>query len=96
MRVLIYEQDGTPWSEMVKKYEELDDILKSYNFKGLNELSKQYDGSLYRYFFGNATSFSSAKKLLNKAKKAGYSNAFLVGFVEGKKVSLEAALEAIR
>ena len=70
--------------------------LKSYNFKGLNELSKQYDGSLYRYFFGNATSFSSAKKLLNKAKKAGYSNAFFVGFVEGKKVSLEAALEAIR
>jgi len=33
MRVLIYEQDGTPWSEMVKKYEELDSILESYNFK---------------------------------------------------------------
>lgn len=33
MRVIIYEQDGTPWSEMVKKYEELDEILKSYKFK---------------------------------------------------------------
>jgi FkbM family methyltransferase len=27
MRVLIYEQDGIPWGEMLKKYKELDDIL---------------------------------------------------------------------
>lgn len=33
MRVIIYEQDGTPWSEMVIKYKELDNILESYGFK---------------------------------------------------------------
>lgn len=33
MRVIIYEQDGTPWVEMIEKYEELDEILKSHNFK---------------------------------------------------------------
>jgi FkbM family methyltransferase len=33
MRVLIYEQDGIPWSEMMKKYEELDHILEENGFK---------------------------------------------------------------
>lgn len=33
MRVLIYEQDGIPWDEMMKKYQELDVILKNNNFK---------------------------------------------------------------
>lgn len=33
MRVVIYEQDGTPWSEMIKKYEEVDELMKSYKFK---------------------------------------------------------------
>jgi|TARA_B100000902_G_scaffold399470_1_gene470487 FkbM family methyltransferase len=33
MRVIIYEQDGVPWSDMIPKYEELDDILEGMNFK---------------------------------------------------------------
>jgi len=33
MCVLIYEQDGIPWSEMMKKYEELDQILEENGFK---------------------------------------------------------------
>lgn len=33
MRVIIYEQDGTPWSEMMPKYQELDTILESYGFR---------------------------------------------------------------
>jgi len=33
MRVIIYEQDGVPWSDMIPKYEELDSILESMNFK---------------------------------------------------------------
>jgi FkbM family methyltransferase len=33
MRVIIYEQDGTPWSEMIIKYKELDTILESHGFK---------------------------------------------------------------
>ena len=32
MRVLIYEQDGIPWDEMSKKYQELDKILNSSGF----------------------------------------------------------------
>jgi len=33
MRVLIYEQDGTPWAEYIDKYKEVDTILESYGFK---------------------------------------------------------------
>ncbi len=33
MRVLIYEQDGIPWSEMIPKYVELDKILEDMKFK---------------------------------------------------------------
>lgn len=33
MRVVIYEQDGVPWSEMIPKYIELDQILEEMNFK---------------------------------------------------------------
>lgn len=32
MRVIIYEQDGTPWSEMEHKYKKLDDTLTSFGF----------------------------------------------------------------
>lgn len=33
MRVIIYEQDGTPWSEMVPRYNELDTILETQGFR---------------------------------------------------------------
>lgn len=33
MKVLIYEQDGTPWSEMMPKYQKLDKILEEYGFE---------------------------------------------------------------
>lgn len=32
MRVIIYEQDGTPWADMIDKYKELDTILESHGF----------------------------------------------------------------
>ena len=32
MRVLIYEQDGIPWSEYMKKYEDLDETLTNIGF----------------------------------------------------------------
>jgi len=42
MRVVIYEQDGTPWSEMIKKYEEIDELMKSYNFKLVHTITHPY------------------------------------------------------
>lgn len=60
--------------------------LKSYNFKGLNDLSLVYDTSrqLYKYYYGNTTSYEQAQKLVEEAKRAGYQNAFVVTFDSGK------------
>lgn len=38
MRVIIYEQDGTPWQEYIKKYETLDITLSNYGFKRIHTI----------------------------------------------------------
>lgn len=38
MRVIIYEQDGNPWSEFEKKYKIVSDILTEYNFKRIHTI----------------------------------------------------------
>ena len=33
LKLIIYEQDGTPWVDMIPKYKKLDEILNKNNFK---------------------------------------------------------------
>ena len=66
--------------------------LESYNFNGLSDLFRQKEGGLYRYFYGFARDFESAKSLKEKAKSKGYSSAFIVAFKDGKKVKLSSAI----
>jgi len=62
--------------------------LKSYNFKGLYQLTYVKSGNNYKYFFENTDSYSKAKKYLIKAKKAGYKDAIIVAFNNGKRISI--------
>ncbi|MGB2476238.1 MAG: N-acetylmuramoyl-L-alanine amidase family protein, partial [Flavobacteriaceae bacterium] len=66
--------------------------LKKENFKGLNALSRENDGRIYRYFYGNASSYNQAKKLKKKAIKKGYKHAFLVAFRNGEKIPISEAI----
>ncbi|MGB2245174.1 MAG: N-acetylmuramoyl-L-alanine amidase family protein [Flavobacteriaceae bacterium] len=66
--------------------------LKNENFKGLNALSRENDGRIYRYFYGNASSYNQAKKLKKKAIKKGYKHAFLVAFRNGEKIPISEAI----
>ena len=68
---------------------------KPYNFKGLNSISREKNGALYRYYFNNTTSYQSAQNLLRKAKNSGFSNAFIVAFSNGKKIKLSEALKLL-
>ena len=43
--------------------------LKSYNFKGLNNLTRTYSNSLYRYYYGEFNTYSQAKSYLSFVKK---------------------------
>ena len=67
--------------------------LKSYNFKGLNNLSKSNNNGLYKYYYGNTNDYSEVKKLLKNAKSKGFNSAFIAVFKEGQPYSLKKYLD---
>ena len=66
--------------------------LTKANFEGLKGVSVQKGEKLYRYFYGEASQFKAAKRLKQKAIKAGYEHAFLVAFKDGVKINISDAI----
>ena len=66
--------------------------LTKANFEGLKGVSVQKGEKLYRYFYGEASQFNAAKRLKQKAIKAGYEHAFLVAFKDGVKINISDAI----
>ena len=60
--------------------------LKSYNFKGLKDLSVIKEGRLYRYFYGNTYDYDKILKNKKQAISKGYKKSFIVTFKNGKIV----------
>ena len=67
---------------------------KSYNFKGLSEISRQKSGNIYKYYSGNTSDYNEAKQLQDKAKSNGYKDAFIVAFKDGHKINVAEALKS--
>lgn len=67
--------------------------LKSYNFKGLDELSKVKQGNLYKYFSGNTNDYTYAKRIKTQAITKGYATCFIVAYKNGIKVPLSQVLK---
>ncbi|MBP6557916.1 MAG: N-acetylmuramoyl-L-alanine amidase [Flavobacterium sp.] len=67
--------------------------LAPSNFKGLNNISMSSEGTLYKYMYGETSSYDEAKRLLAEAKAKGFSSAFVIAFKNGKKVSVQEALK---
>jgi len=63
------------------------------NFKGLSPISREQDGKLYKYLYGEETDYEQIKKLLEEAKKKGFTSAYLVAYKEGVKISVSEALK---
>jgi len=63
--------------------------LKSYNFKGLFQLSYSKRGNNYIYYFENTDNYEKAKQYLLKAKRAGFKDAIIVAFNNGKRISMD-------
>ncbi|APY12592.1 N-acetylmuramoyl-L-alanine amidase [Seonamhaeicola sp. S2-3] len=68
---------------------------KPYNFKGLNEITRLKEGSLYKYYYGSTTNYETTKQLEEEARSKGYSSSFVVAFKNGKKIPLTEALKTI-
>lgn len=65
----------------------------SSNFKGLDNISREQSGKLYKYFYGNENNYNDAKLRLTEAKDKGYSSAFLVAYKDGVKISVSDAIK---
>ena len=63
------------------------------NFKGLSTISVEKDNTIYKYFYGNTSSYTKAKQLLEEAKAKGYSSSFIVPLKNGKKIKLSEAIK---
>lgn len=60
--------------------------LSPSNFKGLKNIMIMSENGMYKYLYGNTASNDEIKTLLKEAKSKGYSSAFVVTFVDGKKL----------
>ena len=66
---------------------------KSSHFKGL-EICEYQDNSLYKYCAGYfPNNLQGAKNYKDELTKMGFSNAFVVAFLDGERISIEKALK---
>ena len=67
--------------------------LTPKNFKGLNNVAVSTDnGTFYKYTYGETSSYSTAKQNLDEAKSKGFTSAYLIAFKDGKKITIQEAL----
>ena len=64
-----------------------------YNFKGLEDVEREKEGKLYKYYYGNTSDYLLIQEKQNKAKTAGYKGSYVVAFKNGKKISVNEALK---
>ncbi len=67
---------------------------KSYNFKGLNAISREKRNNIYRYFYGATSDYNEAKTNKQEATDKGYTTAFIVAYKNGERISVEEALKS--
>ena len=63
------------------------------NFKGLNPISTEFTGNLYKYFYAAETNYEVAKQKLEEAKHKGFESAFIVAYKDGIKINVTDAIK---
>ncbi len=67
---------------------------KPYNFNGLNDISREKDGNIFKYYYGYTSDYSKAKNFEEAAKKKGYKDCFIAAFKDGKRINLADVLKS--
>jgi N-acetylmuramoyl-L-alanine amidase len=62
--------------------------VRPSNFRNLDPVFYVKFKNVYKYFYGKTRSFDEARKLLRVARQKGYKDAFIVGFIEGRRVTI--------
>lgn len=66
---------------------------KPFNFKGLETISREKVGKLYKYFYGETSDYAEIRRLELVAKSKGYSSAFVKAFKDNKSINLGTVLK---
>ena len=65
----------------------------SRNFKGLNQVTRNKEGKLFKYYFGATSSYSQIQDMHDEAKRKGYPDSYIVAFRGNEKISVNDALK---
>jgi N-acetylmuramoyl-L-alanine amidase len=68
--------------------------LKSYNFKGLTELSRYSEGKMFKYYYGSTSDYSKILLMKEFAREKGYPSCYVVAFKNGDKIKLSDVLKS--
>jgi N-acetylmuramoyl-L-alanine amidase len=68
----------------------------SENFNGLDGVSFYEAGGLFRYTYGEKSSWEEANQLQDEAKSKGFEDAFIVAFYEGKRIGVGEAVKLLK
>lgn len=66
---------------------------KSYNFNGLNEISRSREGDLFKYYYGGTSDYAKIQAMKAQAQQSGFPTSYIVAFKDGKKVTLSDILQ---
>ena len=66
--------------------------LTPENFRGLKDLSVVKEGGLYKYFAGHTSDFEKILEVKGEARYKSFRQAFIVAYVNGKRVPLSEVL----
>lgn len=67
---------------------------KPYNFKGLKEISREKQGKLFKYYYGETSDYTKIKEQQKYAKSKGYDGCFIVAYKKGERIPVENALKS--
>ena len=67
--------------------------LVSRNFKGLEDVSLEKQGNLYKYYYGSTSDYNQIQSLEKIAKTKGYPSSFIVAFKDDEQIALAEALK---